>query len=160
VNVLLDTNSVLDVLLAREPWQTDAQAIWRAHEDGLITAYVSASSMTDVYYIVRRLVGADIARESVRTCITTFEVCTVDRTVLLDADRLSGPDFEDNVQIACALTAGLAAIVTRDPRGFIDSPITIMSPDELVRRLAIRSRDTGGDEPRETAAEERAPDSD
>ena len=143
MKVLLDTNAVLDVLLARQPWVAAAQAVWRAHDEGLITAFVSASSMTDVYYIVRRLAGAELAREAIRTCIATFEICTVDRAVLVDADRLPGRDFEDNVQIACAVLAALDAIVTRDPRGYADSPIGVLSPDDLLRQLATQTRESG-----------------
>jgi hypothetical protein len=32
--------------------------------------------------------------------------------------------------------AGLDAIVTRDPKGFVGSPIPVLSPDELLDRLA------------------------
>jgi hypothetical protein len=48
---------------------------------------------------------------------------------------LPGNDFEDNVQIACAVIAGLDAIVTRDPKGFAGSPVLVLTPAELLARL-------------------------
>lgn len=101
--VLLDTNVLLDVLLARAPWSQQAAAVWRANDDGRLLGYVSASTITDIFYIARRAAGVDKAREAIRTCLDAFVVCPVNRDVLEQAQQLSGEDFEDNVQIVCAL---------------------------------------------------------
>ena len=62
MNVLLDTNIVLDVLLEREPWFSDSQEIWQASEDGRLTAHLLASTLTDIFYIARKLAGIEKAR--------------------------------------------------------------------------------------------------
>ena len=49
MRVLLDTNVVLDVLLDREPWNVQANAIWPAHLRNQIAAHMSATSVTDVF---------------------------------------------------------------------------------------------------------------
>jgi len=41
-------------------------------------------------------------------------------------------DFEDAVCAAAAEAAGCKAIVTRDPRGFTDSPVEVMEPEAAV----------------------------
>ncbi|GEM_PF-5993728 len=51
-----------------------------------------------------------------------------------EASSMSTSDFEDNLQIACAIEAQLDAIVTRDPAGFAQSPIPAMTPVELPRK--------------------------
>jgi hypothetical protein len=48
---------------------------------------------------------------------------------------LGGRDFEDGLQIACAATARLDAIVTRDPAGFLGSTVEVIEPTELLNRL-------------------------
>ena len=53
--VFVDTNVLLDVLLAREPFLADAQRIWTLCERKTIRGVVSAASFLNVYYIVRRL---------------------------------------------------------------------------------------------------------
>ncbi len=35
---LFDTNVVLDVLLDRPPWSTDAKALWQAHANNQLAA--------------------------------------------------------------------------------------------------------------------------
>ena len=47
MRVLLDTNVILDVLLNRAPWVTEAKAVWQAHADGRITGYMTATTMGD-----------------------------------------------------------------------------------------------------------------
>ena len=37
MRLLLDTNIVLDVLLARIPWVESAQGLWLAHDEGRFT---------------------------------------------------------------------------------------------------------------------------
>src|SRR4029079_5351227 len=130
MRVLLDTNVVLDVLLSRAPWLDDAQALWLAADNGQLSAYFSAASLTDIYYVARRLADVSRARHAIKLCLDAFEVLPVDRAALERAQQLAGPDFEDNLQIACAEAAGLDAIVTRDMAGFADSTVAVLSPRE------------------------------
>lgn len=54
IRVLLDTNVVLDALLNRQPWNVQAGAIWKAHLDDQIAAHMTATAVTDVFYVARR----------------------------------------------------------------------------------------------------------
>lgn len=136
LRVLWDTNVVLDVLLKREPWLADGQALWQAVDDERLVAYLPASAVTDIFYVARRLTDLTRARQAVQVCLDAFEIATVDRGTLERAQVLSGLDFEDNVQVACAELNELDAIVTRDPSDFEGSPIPIWSPSECRRRIA------------------------
>jgi hypothetical protein len=56
--------------------------------------------------------------------------------VLLDITIV--PDvfnFEDNLQVACAVLTRLDAIVTRDPRGFAGSPVPVLAPARLLAQI-------------------------
>ncbi|HEY0604487.1 MAG TPA: PIN domain-containing protein [Herpetosiphonaceae bacterium] len=136
MNVLVDTNVVLDILLAREPWLSDSQAVWRACDEGRIIGYLLASTLTDIFYIARRIVGRDKALEAVEICLATFEICPIDRTVLEGALKLAGKDFEDDVQISAAMQAELAAIVTRNPDDFAHATIPVLLPAQLISQLS------------------------
>src|SRR5947207_6793357 len=105
MRVLLDTNIILDVLLERSPFVEDAKKIWRAIEEGQLVGYIAASITTDIFYIVRKQVGAEKARQAVQICLDTFEFCPIDQETIKSAATLPGSDFEDNVLIACALSA-------------------------------------------------------
>ncbi|MBX3170264.1 MAG: PIN domain-containing protein [Candidatus Eremiobacteraeota bacterium] len=135
LRVLLDTNVVLDVLLARQPRVNEAAGLWAAADDGRLTGYLPASALTDIYYVANRISGPSRAREAVRLCLTAFEFCPTDRAVLQSAFHRNGPDFEDDVQIASAESARLDAIVTRDGNGFKGSVIPIWSPTQCLQKL-------------------------
>jgi predicted nucleic acid-binding protein len=139
VRVLLDTNIVLDVLLERQPFVEDAKKLWEAVDESQLTAYLAASIITDVFYIVRKQVGLEKAHKAVEICLNTFELCAVDGRAIRLAATLPGSDFEDNVSIACALASSLDGIVTRDKASFQTTAIAIMGPAELLSRLAASS---------------------
>ena len=143
MRVLLNTNVVLDVLLRRDPWEADASAIWRAVDNGTLTAYLTASSLTDIFYVARRLTDIARARQAVQVCMDAFNIGAVDRSVLERAQALSGPDFEDNVQIACAELNELDAIVTRNPKDFEGTSIAVWSPAQCLNHLETSRRKRG-----------------
>ena len=133
---LLDTNVLLDLFLNRLPWAADMAVIWDAHRQGKIKALVAAFALPTIFYIVRRQAGLTTAQTVVRDCLSTLDIAPIDQTTLLAAQAPSGPDFEDDLQIACAVQAGVDAIVTRDPRGFAGSPIPVMAPADVVASLS------------------------
>lgn len=135
MRVLLDTNVVLDVLLQRGEWLAEAERIWRATAAGELVALVTASALTDVYYVSRRLDGQRRARDVIRECLDTLVILPVDHAILAAAFARNGTDFEDDVQIASAQAHGLDAIVTRDTGGFSGSVTSVLSPAELIAQL-------------------------
>lgn len=137
MRVLFDTNILLDAILRREPFTADAAFLIRAVGADQIKGFVSATTSTDVYYVVKRQTkSAEMARNAVADLLAIMEICTVDRNVLEQAILSNQSDFEDAVQIACAIVFGLNAIVTRDVAGFTDSVIQVLSPDILRNQVA------------------------
>lgn len=136
MRVLFDTNVLLDALLAREPFVADAAFLFSAVESGQIEGFMSATTVTDVHYLVgRQTKSAEIAITAVTRLLALMEICAVDRKVLEQSLLLGLSDFEDAVQVSCAIQAGLDAIVTRDVVGFTGAPISVLSPGELRSSL-------------------------
>ena len=133
--ILLDTNVVLDALLERDPWVAEARAIWDAHLRYRISAHITATSLTDIFYVSRRLRDREKAWLAVGACLDQLYILPVDLPVLQSAARIGDGDFEDHLQIASSVAARLDAIVTRDPSGFRHSPIPVLSPAEFLARL-------------------------
>ncbi|MCG9890510.1 MAG: PIN domain-containing protein [Thermosynechococcaceae cyanobacterium MS004] len=136
MRVLFDTNVLLDALLAREPFVKDAASLLEAIESVQIEGFMSATTVTDIHYLISRQTRSpETAITAVTRLLELMEICTVDRNVLEQAIKLKFSDFEDAVQVACAMALELDAIVTRDVNGFKNSPISALSPDELRTRL-------------------------
>lgn len=149
IRVLLDTNIMLDSFLQRAPFSGDADNILRANDRRLITGYVTASSILDIFYFSSLIRRQDMgynrkdayreAIEDVRSCLETLQICTVSYATLRQALALQGSDFEDDVQLACALSNKLDVVVTRDKK-FQHSDIVVLTPAELLKRLAKRGK--------------------
>jgi predicted nucleic acid-binding protein len=136
VRVLVDTNIVLDFLLQREPFSQDAELLFQAIDVGEVVGYVTATTLTDIFYISRRHTRSiEQARQAVSETLTAMMICPVDRVVLESAFNSGLPDFEDAVQIFSAVAQGLEAIVTRDAQGLLSSPIPVLSIQELFQQV-------------------------
>ena len=67
-------------------------------------------------------------------------ICPVNRAVLESALNSGLNDFEDAIQIFCAVAQGLEAILTRDTQGFLSSPVPVLSIQELLQQLETQNR--------------------
>ncbi|WP_404783887.1 PIN domain-containing protein [Altericista sp. CCNU0014] len=83
MRVLFDTNVLLDALLAREPFVEDAAFLLKGIESGQIEGFMSATTVTDVHYLVgRQTRSPETAITAVIRLLELMEICTVDRNVL------------------------------------------------------------------------------
>lgn len=136
MRVLIDTNVILDFLLQREPFFQDAERLFQAVGQGQVIGHVTATTLTDIFYIARKYTkSTEKARQAVSGTLTAMTVCPVDRAVLEAAFRSNFADFEDAVQIYGALAQSLDAIVTRDVEGFSSSPLPTLSVQELLTQI-------------------------
>ena len=51
MRVLIDTDITLDFLLQRSPFFQDAKLLFQAIESGQVVGYVTAITLTDIFYI-------------------------------------------------------------------------------------------------------------
>jgi predicted nucleic acid-binding protein len=134
--ILLDINVVLDVLLDRKPHVTASAAVWAAIENGAAEGLLAAHALTTIYYLIQKEKGVREAKRTVSSMLRVFGVAAVDAAVIQDALALAEPDFEDAVTSSAANFAGCDAIVTRDPRGFRQSPVRTFTPEAAAPLLA------------------------
>jgi len=139
VRVLFDTNVVLDVLLAREPYLQPAAQLLSLVDTGRIEGIVSATTVTTIHYIAAKAVGRGPAAQHLRTLLALFEVASVDREVLLSALDLDFPDYEDAVLHEAARADAAAAIVTRNGADFGKATLPVFTPQELLAAVTASS---------------------
>lgn len=136
--LLLDLNVLLDVILDR-PEAPTAAALWSALEKGGGEGYIPAHGITTIYYVLAKSKDRRFARRGVEALLTVFSVAAVDEPVLRRAIALDWPDFEDAVCAAAAEMGGCHAVVTRDPKGFSDSPVRVLDPGTALAWLSSGS---------------------
>ena len=135
LRVLVDTNVILDWLFERKPWMDEAQPLWDARSAGDVIMYVPASTLTDIFYIGRKLTNIPQAFGGIDRVFAAFNIIPVNAQLLRNARTLPGNDFEDNVQIACAQAANLDLIVTRNTDDFAHAPIPAIEPPVITNYL-------------------------
>ncbi|AEF84556.1 PIN domain protein [Treponema primitia ZAS-2] len=132
MNVLVDTNVVLDVLLERSAFYADSLEVFKSSEIGKISGWVSASAMTDIFYIVRKdLKDIDDAYILVEDLTRIFSIALVSETAIINALALHWRDFEDAVQYATAKENGFDCIITRNPQDYENADIPVLLPSQL-----------------------------
>lgn len=131
MRLLIDTNVVLDFLQERELFIASAAELFDRIDRGEIQGFIAATTITNIYYIVRRTVGSDVSKNAIVQVLNSLNICIVDREILEHSLAVDFRDFEDAVQYACAIAYNLDAIITRDLSGFVNSEISVVSPSEL-----------------------------
>ena len=102
--ILLDTNIILDLALQRQPYFEEAIAIFKIIDKSNIRACVTASSITDIYYIVKKSKSHKEAIEIIKSIIQYFEIISIDKEIIVRAIESSMKDFEDAIQSFAALS--------------------------------------------------------
>lgn len=142
MSILVDTNVVLDVLLKRQPFYDNSARVLALVEEGGVRALLGATTVTTIFYLSRRLIGAERARANIASLMQCFEVAPVTRSVLDGALQLPISDFEDAVLHEAARLAGAEAIVTRDVADFASAALPAYTPTQylLMRRMSLNEK--------------------
>jgi predicted nucleic acid-binding protein len=137
MNILVDTNVVLDILLERRPWYTEAALIFGLSQRNLLNGFVSASSITDIFYLTQKEHGKQGARESLKRLLQVFNPATVTDAHIRRALELEWGDFEDSVQFTVGESLSADFIVTRNVKDFASCPIAVVTPAQFLRRITV-----------------------
>ena len=116
IKVLLDTNVILDIALKRPQFYEDAAAVFQKMFENKITGYISASSVTDIFYILKR---AKIdAFTHLKRLLKIVDILNVDKGIILFALYSGWFDFEDAVQAQIAVENEMDIIITRNTKDY------------------------------------------
>jgi len=132
--VFVDTDVVLDLLARREPFYPAAARLFSLAERGELTACVSALTFANLFYLLRKELGAPKAVEVLRKLRRLVTVLPVDDGVIERALAAGFRDFEDAIQYHSALAGGATCLVTRNGRDYPDPEISVCTAEELLSR--------------------------
>lgn len=137
MKIMCDTNVIIDVLLEREPFVEDSCNVLRLCEEHKVDGFVSASSITDIYYLVRKYThSTDLAYKAVGKILEIVKVCSVTNNDVLTAFQQKARDFEDCLVATCARSIRCDFIVTRNKTDFETFDIPVLTPAELLQQFS------------------------
>lgn len=141
MRVLLDTDVLLDVALAREPHAMQSAAVLRWAEAGG-EAVVAWHTLANCAYLLKG--GGRIFLIQLLRMVEVASTGTADARRALE---LPMADLEDAFQAAAALAWRADVIVTRNVRDFRRSPVRALTPSVFLKQIgAERLAALGGSE--------------
>lgn len=135
MKVLIDTNVILDVLYKREGFYEDSLKIWKLCETRKLDGYISALSIPNIVYILRRELDPEKTLEVINNINLVFKIYDLKFEIIMQAAEKKTKDYEDALQMVTAQKLKASFIVTRNIKDFAGSKIIAVKPSELLERL-------------------------
>ncbi|WP_085022116.1 PIN domain-containing protein [Anaerovibrio sp. JC8] len=133
IRVLIDTNIVLDWLMQREPFNSEAKTILYACLHGKIRGYLTAHCLTDLFYILRKDMEVTKRKQVLLLLCRYFYIITEDYKTIKDTlENQAWLDLEDGLQMQCAFNEKLDFIITRNIKDFETSKVPACLPNEFI----------------------------
>ena len=127
--LFIDSDVVIDFFTDREPHVNPASELFDLNEKGEVALFLSAVSINNIYYIVRRYLGHKKTLEVVEELLDMTEIIGITRKEIVQALKNDFKDFEDSVQYSSALTIeGIEVIITRNIKDYRNSKLAVMTP--------------------------------
>ena len=130
--VLIDLDVILDVLQRREPFYHTSACVLALAETGRVEAWVAAQSLTIIFDLFAKHRSPAEARVRLNELLSVLPVAAVDQAVIEWALSLPYRDFEDAVQMVCAVRVGAEYLITRNVADYEGGPIPALVPAELL----------------------------
>lgn len=133
MKILVDTNIIIDALTSREPFRDDAEHIFMFAANRIEDMYITASSATDIYYLVRKhLHSTEQAKSVMSKLYELFYILDVTASDCKEALLTEMGDYEDAVISCCATRNHMDYIVTRNIKDYEKSKIQAVLPEVFL----------------------------
>ena len=131
--IFLDSNIILDILIPNPQFCAESKKVISVAKGNKDELYISAASITDIFYIAKRtLHDMEATKAVMRNLLTTVSVAGVDEVCIRNALESDWSDFEDSVQHEVAQQIKADIIITRNQQDYKHSVVRIMSPAEFL----------------------------
>ncbi|MBS1606209.1 MAG: PIN domain-containing protein [Bacteroidetes bacterium] len=129
----IDTDVILDFLIAREPFAVDAARIFSLSENKQISICTSGLVFSNSYYVLRKLGTHKKVIEKLTQLTRLIDVIGLSKTAVMQALGSDFSDFEDALQHYAALAEGVKVIVTRNTKDYKHSQLAVLTPDQYLK---------------------------
>jgi len=132
--LFIDSDVVIDFFTDREPFANPASEIFELNEQRKVELHVSAVSINNIYYIVRKYLDHKRAIQVIEELIDMVQVVETTKSEIIQALKNGFKDFEDSIQYSTALTIdGIEAIITRNVKDYERSEIAVFTPENYLK---------------------------
>lgn len=136
MEVLVDTNIILDWMLEREPFMQNAKRIIELCILGKIKGHLTSHTLLNVFYIARKRWSVEERKEILLMLCEKFNIIGVNRSLIVASlQNNDWDDLEDGLQMQSASAENLGYIITRDLKDFKASKVQALSPKEFLEKI-------------------------
>lgn len=136
MEVLIDTNIILDWFLKREDFYETAKTLLNKIWFGREKSYLTVHSICDLFYIIDKSFPTDEKKKLLQLLLSRNEIISeTKKDILSFINNPNWTDLEDGLQMQCAENCKLDYIITRNLDDFIDSKIPAIFPQDLLEML-------------------------
>lgn len=136
IKILIDTNVILDWIMAREPNATNAKQIMEQCLFGQVQGYVTSHSLTDIFYILRKDYSVEKRKQLLKLLCEGMSIIPENcQTILRALNRKEWQDLEDALQMQCAKEVGVEYIVTQNLKDFQISEVKAVCEEEFCMMI-------------------------
>ena len=137
MKILVDTNVIIDALTGREPFRESAEQIFMLTANMIEDMYITASSATDIYYLIRKhLHNTEQAKSTMSKLYQLFGILDATANDCQDALLSDMKDYEDAVISCCAKRNQMDYIVTRNIKDYEKSKVKALLPDDFIKLVS------------------------
>jgi len=137
MKVMIDTNIIIDVYQNRPGLAQSSAELLKLSENKKITGIITASTITDIYFILgRHIKDRQQLKALVQKLLTAVALADVLAADVTEAFNVTMGDFEDALLAQCAKRIKADYIITRNTADFTNSPVPLMEPDDFLERIA------------------------
>jgi len=137
MKVVIDSNIIIDVLRPNPDFETDAKKVFQLIWQNKITPYICANSLTDIFYILRKVQGTEKTKETMINLMTAANILPLTENDCANALASPMDDFEDAIIAVSAYKINADYIVSRDEK-FMKAATTIevITPKQLIDKVS------------------------
>ena len=136
MKIMIDTNVIIDVYQNRVDFIENSAKVLKLSESRKVVGYITASTITDIYFILNRHIkDSQQLKSLIQKLLTSVTLADVMAKDVTDSFDLTLEDFEDALLAQCAKRLKTDYIVTRNAKDFVDSPIPPITPDDFLAKF-------------------------
>jgi predicted nucleic acid-binding protein len=136
--VFIDSDVILDLLCKREPFYSYAAEVFTLGDTKKIELVTTSVVFANVFYILRKLLGIEKAKELLRKLRIIISVVSVDEKVVDLALNSKFSDFEDGLQYFTARENDIRIILTRNTKDYKEKELLVQTPEEYLKAINKR----------------------
>jgi len=131
--IFVDSDIILDLLCKREPHYAFAAKVFTLADYKELSLKTTSVVYANVFYILRKILGIEKAKEYLRMLRLIVGVLPVDEKIIDLALNSSFSDFEDGLQYYTARENQISILLTRNIKDYKGKELIVQTPEEYIK---------------------------